>query len=505
MQTILTTSQIKEAQMKKTKTLFFHIVLWLALLAGSHLKAATATFAPHEGDESFTKIFDAIAQAEKYVYVTVYSWSNPQFDKALEEALSNNVDVRVVLHPSLSRKESIVNRAEKFEALGAYFKVATINMHEKFVIVDGKFLVNTSANMSLSAINNYSENFIFIEAPMSQAEQYLFQDFLHEFTLLWGVSRDVITNNEELAPALPKYEVLQKSNPAQKDQKDREEETSQAIFYSSSMNFTLSQNKPSSTKQKQGRQFSLVRKGGKENQIWTIRDEMIAAIKNAEHSVHLSLNHFNIKEISDALIEVVKEKEIEVFLTVDNQEYSTSIKKKEMTPRFVHEWKKHFGKDSEPPVRVKYYSHAPSYRFWRLNHHKYMLIDYNTPQAQLWTGSYNLSKTAEHNQFDNMVVFSGPEFENLYEDFYDEFLYLWNLNRTEDDKPEEKILNRFSKKVRGAYPLHIFEAISLTFSEIRKLRREIIRKAPGIYQGIGKHRHCKGFHPEKQEYVGCPL
>ncbi len=459
--------------------------------------AAVPTFSPQQGEETFQYIFDSIAKANNYVYITVYSWSNSHLDKAIETALKNHVDVRVILHPPLSRKDSIIKKVQKLEIQGAHFKVSPINMHEKFVLIDGHFLVNTSANMSISAKTTYSENFVFFDKNLSNAELSLIQDFSREFSILWNISRDMITHSEGLAPAIDGVPSI---NEPRKIRNDKA--SSSAVLYSSSMNFTLKENKSTSKLFQQGRLLKLVRKGGKKNQTWTVRDKMIQAIKSAKKSIHLSLNHFNIRAISDALIEVVKENNIKVFLTVDNQEYKSYPNNKEMTPQFVQDWKKNFS--SPPPVRVKYYSHIPSYRFWRLNHHKYMLVDYATPHVKLFTGSYNLSRTAEHNQFDNMVVFKGPEFENLYQAFYDEFLNLWNLNRTKNDSPRKDVLSLFTTKNRGAYPLHLKKSISLTFSEIKKLRRKVVKSAPGIFRALNKHRHCSGYNPKQKRYVGCP-
>ena len=479
--------------MKRSFTLALFISFFLSISSQS----ATPTFAPQQGKETFEEIFSAIAQAKNYAYISVYSWSNYDFDKAMEKALENKVDVRVVLHPPLAKKESILKRVKKLELKGAHFKVSPINMHEKFVLVDDHFLMNTSANMSTSAEKNYSENFVFINSDDSSVEQKLYQDFANEFKILWNTAKDIVTHNEGLSPAIKMN--IDNNIPRKEFQGHR----SQAILYSSSMNFTLEKNKKTSKRFKQGRLFRLVRKGGKKNQTWTIRDKMIEAINAAEDNIYLSLNHFNIREISDALIKVIKNKGIKVFLTVDNQEYKAYINNKEMTPQFVKDWKKNF--KTPPPVRVKYYSHAPSYRYWRLNHHKYMLVDYGTKQVKLFTGSYNLSKTAEHNQFDNMILFKGRDFENLYDAFYEEFMHLWSLNRDKNDNPDNSILSFFTTPKQGAYPLHnTKQAVSLTFSEIKALRRKVIKIAPGILQSLNKHRHCIAYKPKKQEYVGCP-
>ena len=48
-------------------------------------------------------------------------------------------------------------------------------------------------------------------------------------------------------------------------------------------------------------------------------------------NIYVNLNHFNIKDISDALIEAVK-RGVDVRLAVDNQEYKSKPNGLEMTP-----------------------------------------------------------------------------------------------------------------------------------------------------------------------------
>ena len=49
---------------------------------------------------------------------------------------------------------------EPLEEDCAEFKYTNKTMHEKFVIVDDEYMINSSANFSGGAITRYSENFI---------------------------------------------------------------------------------------------------------------------------------------------------------------------------------------------------------------------------------------------------------------------------------------------------------------------------------------------------------
>jgi phosphatidylserine/phosphatidylglycerophosphate/cardiolipin synthase-like enzyme len=488
--------------MKNFKTIHFKIASIVLTIVLSHsvsfasLKSPDALMTPMEGEEGFSRMYDLIGNAKKYVFVSVYSWSDSGLEKSLEKALANKVKVKVVLHPTLKNSPKLDSVVPNLEAMGAEFKISPLNMHEKFILIDDETIVNTSANFSNGAKKRYSENIVFHELKKenTQSIKNILSDFKNEFVILWNTSKDIVTNNEQNADKMTGF-TKQLNEPNL---------NSNIILFSSSMNWTLKDNAPTSTAYKAGKYQSLVKKNysGSNEQRWTVRDITIKSIRNAKKSIYLSLNHFNIRVISDELIKAV-ERGIDVKLTVDNQEYKSKPNDLEMTPQFVLDWASLQGK-REPPVRVKYYSHEPSPKNWLLNHHKFILIDYENPEdTVLLTGSYNFSKTAEHNQFDNLVLYKNSLYTNLYKSFYDEFNNQWNWNR-ENNVPNKEIVNMFFVTKNDSYPLHIPEAVSLSWSEIQSLRAKINQNAPGIFSGIGKNRDCNYYDPQKKEYWGCP-
>ena len=178
-----------------------------------------------------------------------------------------------------------------------------------------------------------------------------------------------------------------------------------------------------------------------------------------------------------------------------------------MTPQFVKDWRNLPGnKNKTAPVRVKFYSHSPSPLYWRLNHHKFILIDYNTEGSDtiLLAGSYNISKNAEHKQFDNMVVYKSNQYKDLYSEFKGEFERLWSLNRTRTDKPGKKFLDQFLVPQKGSYRIHAKQAVSLTFKEIARLRSRVNEKAKGIFAQLFSKKNCLYYNPDKAIYLGCP-
>jgi phosphatidylserine/phosphatidylglycerophosphate/cardiolipin synthase-like enzyme len=462
-----------------------------------------ALFSPTKGKEAFEEIYKNVRTAEKYVHATIYSWSDGDIDKAFLEALKGGAQVKIVLHPPLSKKARTISKVKKLEEAGAEVKIAKHNMHEKYVIVDGKWMVNSSANMSGGAKTRYSEAFVYHHKDGGDAQESILKDFRHEFTVLWNSAKDMITNGEDNAEALTDYTKSEGSTVENIPSNNKN-----MVLYSSSMNFTISDYKTSSAAYKSGKYIKLSRRlNSNGEQTWYVRDVILKHINEAKKNIYVNLNHFNIRAVSDALIEAVK-RGVDVRLAVDNQEYKSKPNNKEMTPQFYKDWKALPGNSKkEPPVRVKYYSHAPSPRHWRLNHHKYFVIDY-TPSGKgttLLAGSYNVSKNAEHKQFDNIVLYKGTQYKSLFQSFIDEFEYLWSLNRNEEDQPIAEIYNLFfTKKGPSSFPIHIGKGLSLTYNEIKKLRREINKVAKGIFSNLYRKRDCLYFDVEKQNYWGCP-
>ena len=467
-------------------------------------KAPYALFSPLQGERAFNEMYELIKSAEDYVHITIYSWSDGEIDKAMLYALKNGVKVKIVLHPPLAKKARTIKKVLKLEAAGAEVKIAKQNMHEKFLLVDGKTLVNSSANLSSGAKTRYSEAFVFHQKYRSTTNSVnsLIKDFRHEFTVLWNSSKDMITSDEDNADALNDYTKLTDEDVVI----NLPSENTDLCLYSSSMNFKVKANRPSSSAYSLGKFISLGRVKVNGEQTWKVRDLLIKKIDAAKKTIELSLNHFNIRAVSDALIAAVK-RGVDVRLNVDNQEYKSKPNNKEMTPQFVQDWKSLEGNAKKTaPVRVKYYAHTPSPSRWLLNHHKYILIDYTASGkgTTLLAGSYNISRNAEHRQFDNMVMYGSTKYKAVFKGFKTEFDRLWSLNRDEDDQPKQEALDTFLVPDKGAFYLHAKKAVALTFKEVRALRRKVGQLAKGIFSNYKKSKDCLLYRPKTQTYLGCP-
>jgi phosphatidylserine/phosphatidylglycerophosphate/cardiolipin synthase-like enzyme len=477
--------------MKKIISLILVSISFLTFAADSDFYAL---FSPHQGEQAFKEIYKNIGGAKSKVYATIYSWSDSKVKDAFIKALENEAEVKIILHPSLAKKKRVIDYSTELEKLGADVKIAKMNMHEKFLIVDDQWLMNSSANMSGGAKSRYSENFVF-HTNKTAAGKKLMDEFNDEFAVLWNSSKDFYSASEGNAEDL---KIEDSTNLP---------ESGDPTLYSSTMNFTFKNTKVTSKAFKQGKYITLYRRNGKSNQTWKVTQMIIDEIDNAQENILLNLNHLNIAEIAQALARASK-RGIDVKLVVDNQEFKTTTKAKEKTPLFVSLWKKLPGNaKKEAPVRVKYYSLAPSPMHWKLNHHKYLLIDYDEKdfsKTKLITGSHNLSRTAEHNQFDNQVIYSGKDFSGLFKDFKGEFDRLWNFNRNENDKPDADLYKRITTPYKGSMYLHSKRAISLTWSEVIKVRKTVYKFAPGIFKNTYKNRDCRFFVLATKSFGGCP-
>ncbi len=471
-------------------------------MIAAKVSSPDALFCPNEGDIAFNRMYDLIGNARVYAHITAYSWSDSGLDRAVESALKNGAKVKMVLHPDLYKDSPKVQASvAALETKGAEVKIAPMNMHEKFSVIDDETVINTSANFSGGAKNKYSENVVYHELKKENSPeiQNLIDQFKREFAIIWNTGKDVVTNGEKIADQI-QIKDLGKHFPNEKGVME---------LYSSSMNFDVAANKVGSAALALGKYFSLKKRTNTtKEQTWIVRDVLIKHINAATKSIQLSLNHFNIREVSDALIEAVK-RGVDVKLAVDAQEYKSKPNDLEMSPQFAQDWYALKGKKVSPPIRVKYYSHEPNPATWSLNHHKFVLVDYGVPgKTVLLSGSYNLSKTAEQNQFDNLIVYKKDDYKDLYTAFNDEFKALWFWNRP-NDVPKQEIIDQFLTAKGGAYPIHIQEAVSLSWEEIVKLRSDLTALAPGFFRGLNmKTGNCSFYDPKKNKYFGaspkCP-
>lgn len=493
--------------LKCTKSFQLLLLLSFYLLTlNVNAKPATALFSPMEGKEAFQAMYNMVQSAEKSAHLAIYSWSDKGITTALKELLKSKpqVKVRIVLHRPLAKKAKIQSKIKELESLGAMVKMAKMNMHEKFIIIDSKEMVNTSANMSSGAKLKYSEDFIFITSDGEQNHEELISSFEREFSILWNTADDIVTENEIHSADELSFDLTKAYRPKKQA----------ATLVTSTMNFDLKNYKETSASYKKGRRIKMVKRKNREGELaFIVSSHLIEEIDKAQTSIDLSLNHFNLESVSKALIRAVK-RGVQIRLAVDNQEFKTKIrdtgrKSIEMTPRFVRDFKKLDGnKRKEAPVRIKFYSHAPHFASWLLNHHKYILIDYNQDdlsKTKLIAGSFNISRNAEFNQFDNIVIYRGDEYSQIYKQYKNNHNSLWYLNRDQNDSPNQNVLDYYLTKKKNSLLIHALDqtkAISLTWKEAIALKKKVHKMAPNFFRNVFSNKACYFFNMTSNSFHG---
>jgi phosphatidylserine/phosphatidylglycerophosphate/cardiolipin synthase-like enzyme len=87
---------------------------------------------------------------------------------------------------------------------------------------------------------------------------------------------------------------------------------------------------------------------------------------------------------------------------------------------------------------------------------------------RLFSGSYNLSDNAEHDTFENMMLFEGETYSALVASFEQNFESIWKTGR------DENKLAALTTKVESSpsIPL-VFDPMALTWAEVSALKSKI--------------------------------
>src|SRR6185436_2294238 len=112
-------------------------------------------------------------------------------------------------------------------------------------------------------------------------------------------------------------------------------------------------------------------------------------------------------------------------------------------------------------VRYKFYSYRWDASYAKQMHNKFFLFD----KKILFTGSYNLSDNAEHETFENVLIFKGTKYRSLVRSYEETFDKIWETGRGDTQ-------TRVQDAVRTADPLPlVFDPLALTHDEVTSLKR----------------------------------
>jgi len=370
------------------------------------------------GADAVAKRIDA---ARDTIDVAMYSisTSGPIWD-ALERAVDRGVRVRMILNKATS---SAKHKAAALEGIGVHVFGVTRTLHEKFALFDAgtwyrRKLVNGSANWSRGAETKYSENTV-----VFGRHYHLFQAFQQEFNDLLAIARPASDGAEDHmepvrlnapSPHVKRYE--------------------RAIF--------SSQNQGTST--------------------YVIADAIIDLIRKAEESIVIDVAHFNSRRIAAALIDHHRANpQVRIEVLLDLGEYGDRRSRAEELEAAGIE------------VRYKTYSLAFFHPRSQLQHHKTIIVD----GESMATGSYNWSDTAEHGNYENVIVVDrSSRNANMFDDFAAEHERLWSQGRDQYDGVLAAMrAEPGDAEYRRYVPIHfdtdyLRATMALTRDEIRPLR-----------------------------------
>ncbi|MFO0635476.1 MAG: phospholipase D-like domain-containing protein [Nannocystaceae bacterium] len=433
-------------------------------------------FSPQTVEHSHNaRVAELIGQAQHSIDIAMYSFSDAGISNALAAAAARGVHIRFVFETaSEDRKlagQALANsKSGRLETAGVDVRWVNKIMHHKFMIVDGPrddeaaattaMLVTGSANWSGGAATRYDENTLFL-----RGQRELNLRMQREFDLLWEHSRELAAN-----PAITtEHSTLQITDAMIGD------DASVDAFFTSS-NFRI-----------QGGD-TFVTEGRN-----TIADQWVAAIEGATESIHIASGHLRSRPVSEALMrKAADHPEVEIRVYLDGQEYISAATHDAQVDdleeclaaagdsaskiRDCNDSGFLFGfivGNSGIDVRYKYYAYRWSAVYATQMHHKYMVIDGD----ELFTGSYNLSDNAEHNTFENMLHFSGPQYAELVAQFETNFATMWETGRADDG------LANFRQQVASLPTAQIpivFPSLALTWQEVTDLKDLLRTECPVI-------------------------
>lgn len=452
-------------------------------------RTSEVIFSPQPAEATHNRrIAELIADARESIDVAMYGFGDAAVAAALRDAAARGVKIRVLYEGAkddrkLDADARTRSRSGRLEAAGIDVRYVNKIMHHKLMIIDGPrddldkaataILVTGSANWSEAAGTRYDENTLFL-----RGHEELALRLQREFNLLWTHSRDFVLEHE-----LP----FERSEIEIGEDDVLDGDDTHAWF--TSANFDI---RGQTTFTTSGRS--------------TVSDALIGAIADASESIWIASGHLRARGIAEALMDRAwQDPQIDIRVYLDAQEYVSAAahtgQLKQLRTCLVAADGDESGQrncldrgyrlgylveQAGVEVRYKWYSYRWDYPFAPQMHHKYVIID----RAELWTGSYNFSNNAEHNTFENMLVFSGAQHVALIHAFAANFERLWITGRAQG------LFERLCEQIATdeAIPL-LFEPMALEWQEVGDLRALIVANCPRV--------NSPSFRREPESHAVC--
>ena len=430
-------------------------------------------FSPGGGAQD--AILRALSQTQRSLDIAMYNFSSEKILKALEtlKKKKSQVQIRMIFDDAASTKvenpgdTSKADMSATLERMGIDVRYVSKIMHHKFVIIDGfpdglrgkedfsdTVLLSGSGNFSNRADTTYDENLVEIKGDPETTTE-----FQKEFQLMWNFSYDF---------------------PDDSLQRDREDYISP--FASSDLITPIF----TSQNFKKEPRFTL-------NGNRVASSNLEEAIRNAKTSVYVATGHFRLKPLANALISAKEENPaLDVKVVLDSQEYVSRSEHervmrkygrciKDLGPNPTEEelekcelagemkFSRHLAQHGIE-VRIKYSSYIWYYAYDPQMHHKYMIVD----GQEVWSGSYNWSRNAEFNTFENVVHYRGEALASVAQDYTNNFWGIWELNRQAFSSHLSKL------QTQNRILLH-FSPMTLSIDEIDKARALLLEEVPAFF------------------------
>ena len=126
------------------------------------------------------KLLKKLAVAKDYIYVAIYCLTNDKISAILWDLWQQGVDVRVITDDETCR--NMGSDLKPLSQTGIPIRIDSnpeARMHNKFVVIDDRILINGSFNFTTSAYKKNNENLVVMY------EKELIQAFKAEFLELW--------------------------------------------------------------------------------------------------------------------------------------------------------------------------------------------------------------------------------------------------------------------------------------------------------------------------------
>ena len=123
----------------------------------------TARFSPHGGAEAL--VVDTLAQARVSVHIAIYGLTSRKIEQALLELAQSGVRVFIKADHVQSAGKTQATLLSRLRAAGIEVEVSRVGrlLHDKFVIVDGRWVVTGSFNWTEGAERRNRENVLALD------------------------------------------------------------------------------------------------------------------------------------------------------------------------------------------------------------------------------------------------------------------------------------------------------------------------------------------------------